>query len=158
MAEKQIVLTPEGFEKLQEELEYLKVVKRKEITEKIKEAKSFGDLSENSEYDAAKEAQANMEQRVVEIENILKNATIITGDESPEDVVGICSTVKVFASDIEDEEEYTIVGSTESDPLNNKISNESPIGKGLLGRKIGETVDVETPTGMVQFKILEIQK
>ena len=158
MAEKQIVLTPEGFEKLQEELEYLKIVKRKEITEKIKEAKSFGDLSENSEYDAAKEAQANMEQRVVEIENILKNATIITGDESPEDVVSICSTVKVFASDIEDEEEYTIVGSTESDPLNNKISNESPIGRGLLGRKIGETVDVETPTGTVQFKILEIQK
>ena len=158
MAEKQIVLTPEGYEKLQEELEYLKVVKRKEITEKIKEAKSFGDLSENSEYDAAKEAQANMEQRVVEIENILKKATIINGSDTPDDVVSICSVVKVYAGDIDDEEEYTIVGSTESDPLNNKISNESPIGQALLGRKIGETVDVETPTGTVQFKILEIQK
>ena len=158
MAEKQIVITPEGYQKLQEELEYLKVVKRKEITEKIKEAKGFGDLSENSEYDAAKEAQANMEQRVAEIENILKNAAVVSGNEGPDDVVGICSKVKVFASDIEEEEEYTIVGSTESDPLSNKISNESPIGKALLGRKIGETVDVETPAGIVQFKILEIQK
>lgn len=158
MAGKQIVLTPEGLAKLQEELEYLKIVKRKEITEKIKEARGFGDLSENSEYDAAKEAQATMEQRVLEIENILQNATLIDTSDTPDDVVSIGATVKVFACDIDEEEEYTIVGSTESDPLNNKISDESPIGRGLLGKKIGETVEVETPNGAVEFKILEIQK
>ncbi|MBQ7900699.1 MAG: transcription elongation factor GreA [Clostridia bacterium] len=158
MAGKQIVLTPEGLEKLKEELEYLKIVKRKEITEKIKEARGFGDLSENSEYDAAKEAQAAMEQRVMEIENILQTATVIDVSDIPNDVVSIGSYVKVFACDIEEEEEYTIVGSTESDPLNNKISDESPIGRGLLGRKIGETVEIETPNGVVPFKILEIQK
>ena len=158
MAGKQIVLTPEGLEKLKEELEYLKIVKRKEITEKIKEARGFGDLSENSEYDAAKEAQAAMEQRVMEIENILQTATVVDVSDTPDDVVSIGCNVKVFACDIEEEEEYTIVGSTESDPLNNKISDESPIGRGLLGRKIGETVEIETPNGIVQFKILEIQK
>ena len=155
---KEVILSAEGLAKLEEELEYLKVVKRKEIAEKIKEARSFGDLSENSEYDAAKEAQAAMEQRVVEIENIIQNAKIVSAADSPIDVVSICSSVKVYDCDFEEEIVYSIVGSTEADPLNNKISDESPIGRGLLGRKLGETVDVETPNGTITFKILEIQK
>ena len=155
---KEVILSAEGLAKLEEELEYLKVVKRKEIAEKIKEARSFGDLSENSEYDAAKEAQASMEQRVVEIENIIQNAKIVSAEDSPSDVVSICSSVKVYDCDFEEEIVYTIVGSTEADPLNNKISDESPIGQGLLGKKLGETVDVDTPNGTITFKILEIQK
>ncbi len=155
---KEVILTAEGLAKLEQELEYLKVVKRKEIAEKIKEARSFGDLSENSEYDAAKEAQASMEQRVVEIENLIQNAKVVSASDSPSDVVSICSSVKVFDCDFEEEVVYTIVGSTESDPLNNKISDESPIGKGLLGKKLGDTVEIEIPNGVITFKILEIQK
>ncbi len=155
---KQTIITEEGLEKLKEELEYLKVTKRKEITEKIKEARGFGDLSENSEYDAAKDAQAAMEQRVTEIENIIKNAKIVSADELPSDVVGIMSRVRVLDCDLDEEEEYTIVGSTESDPLSGKISDESPIGKGLIGKKIGETADIETPGGIIQLKILDIQR
>lgn len=155
---KQTILTEEGLEKLKEELEYLKVTKRKEITEKIKEARGFGDLSENSEYDAAKDAQAAMEQRVTEIENIIKNAKIVSADELPSDVVGIMSRVRVLDCDLDEEDEYTIVGSTESDPLSGKISDESPIGKGLIGKKVGETADIETPGGMIQLKILDIQR
>lgn len=156
MAKKQVVLTEEGLKKLQDELEYLKVTKRKEITEKIKEARGFGDLSENSEYDAAKDAQATMEQRVVEIENIIKNAKIISADEMPTDIVSITSKVKVYDCDLEEEEEYIIVGATESDPISGKISDESPIGKALLGKKVGDTVEVETPGGTISIKILEI--
>lgn len=156
MAKKQVVLTEEGLKKLQDELEYLKVTKRKEITEKIKEARGFGDLSENSEYDAAKDAQATMEQRVVEIENIIKNAKIVSADEMPTDVVNITSKVKVYDCDLEEEEEYIIVGATESDPISGKISDESPIGKALLGKKAGDTVEVETPGGTISIKILEI--
>lgn len=156
MAKKQVVLTEEGLKKLQDELEYLKVTKRKEITEKIKEARGFGDLSENSEYDAAKDAQATMEQRVVEIENIIKNAKIVSADEMPTDVVSITSKVKVYDCDLEEEEEYIIVGATESDPVSGKISDESPIGKALLGKKAGDTVEVETPGGTISIKILEI--
>lgn len=155
---KEVILTAEGLAKLKQELEYLKVVKRKEIAEKIKEARSFGDLSENSEYDAAKEAQASMEQRVIEIENLIQNAKVVSASDSPSDVVSICSSVKVFDCDFEEEVVYTIVGSTESDPLNNKISDESPIGKGLLGKKLGDTVEIEIPNGVITFKILEIQK
>ncbi len=156
MAKKQVVLTEEGLKKLQDELEYLKVTKRKEITEKIKEARGFGDLSENSEYDAAKDAQATMEQRVVEIENIIKNAKIVSADEMPTDIVSITSKVKVYDCDLEEEEEYIIVGATESDPISGKISDESPIGKALLGKKVGDTVEVETPGGTISIKILEI--
>lgn len=155
---KQTILTEEGLEKLKEELEYLKVTKRKEITEKIKEARGFGDLSENSEYDAAKDAQAAMEQRVTEIENIIKNAKIVSADELPSDVVGIMSRVRVLDCDLDEENEYIIVGSTESDPLSGKISDESPIGKGLIGKKIGEAADIETPGGMIQLRILDIQR
>ena len=155
---KQVKLTPEGLKKLKDELEDLKVNGRKEIAAKIQEARGFGDLSENSEYDAAKDAQAAMEKRIIELDNIINNAIVITGDETPADVVSITSKVFVHDCEFDEDEEFVIVGSTESDPLANKISDESPIGMALLGRKIGETVDVETPGGTVSYKILDIQK
>ena len=155
---KSITLTAEGVKQLEEELEYLKITKRKEITEKIKEARSYGDLSENAEYDAAKEAQAATEQRIVEIENMLKNAEVPDTSNTPKDVVSIFSTVKIFDVEFEEEMEYTIVGSIESDPSKNKISDESPIGKAIIGRKIGETVEAETPGGTIKLKILDINK
>lgn len=155
---KQVKLTPEGLKKLKDELEDLKVNGRKEIAAKIQEARGFGDLSENSEYDAAKDAQAAMEKRIIELDNIINNAIVITGDETPADVVSITSKVFVHDCEFDEDEEFVIVGSTESDPLSNKISDESPIGMALLGRKIGETVDVETPGGTVSYKILDIQK
>lgn len=155
---KSITLTADGVKQLEEELEYLKITKRKEITEKIKEARSYGDLSENAEYDAAKEAQAATEQRIAEIENMLKNAEVPDTSNTPKDVVSIFSTVKIYDVEFDDEMEYTIVGSIESDPSKNKISDESPIGKAVLGRKIGETVEAETPGGIIKLKILDIIK
>ena len=155
---KQVKLTAEGLEKLKAELEDLKVNGRSEIAAKIQEARGYGDLSENSEYDAAKEAQAAMEKRIVELNNIINNAVVITGDETPSDVVSITAKVLVHDCEFDEDEEFTIVGSTESDPLSNKISDESPIGMALLGKKIGDTVTVETPGGTVQYKILDIQK
>ena len=159
MAAKPIILTPEGYKKLEEELETLKVEGRKEIAEKIKEARSYGDLSENAEYDAAKDAQAAMEQRITTIENMLKNAQIVSESEVSTDSIGIGSRVKIYDVEFEEESEYTIVGSTEANPDDGKISDESPIGRALLGRKTDETVDVELPGGeVIQFKILEINK
>lgn len=155
---KKVVLTPEGLKKLEDELEYLKVEKRKEIAEKIKIARGFGDLSENAEYVAAKEEQGNMEIRIAEIKKILENAEIIDDSEISTDTVSIGAKVKVLDVEFEEEEEYSIVGSTEADPSQNKISDESPVGKALIGRKIGETVDVEIPSGTISFKILEITK
>lgn len=158
---KQVKLTAEGLEKLKSELEDLKVNGRKEIAAKIQEARSFGDLSENSEYDAAKDAQAAMEQRITELENIINNAVVVTGDETPADVVSITAKVTVHDCDFDEDAELVIVGSTESDPMATpqKISDESPVGKALLGRKIGETVDIELPDGdIIQYKILDIQK
>lgn len=158
---KQVKLTAEGLEKLKQELEDLKVNGRKEIAAKIQEARGFGDLSENSEYDAAKDAQAAMEQRIIELDNIINNALVITGDETPADVVSITAKVLVHDFDFDEDTEIMIVGSTESDPMATpqKISDESPVGKALLGRKIGETVDIELPGGdIIQYKILDIQK
>ncbi len=155
---KKVVLTPAGLKKLEDELEYLKVEKRKEIAEKIKIARGFGDLSENAEYVAAKEEQGNMEVRIAEIKKILENAEIIDDSEISTDTVSIGAKVKVLDIEFEEEEEYSIVGSTEADPSQNKISDESPVGKALIGRKIGETVDVEIPSGTISFKILEITK
>lgn len=158
---KQVKLTAEGLEKLKDELEDLKVNGRKEIAAKIQEARGFGDLSENSEYDAAKDAQAAMEQRIVELENLINNAVVVTGDETPADVVSITAKVLVHDFDFDEDLELIIVGSTESDPMATpqKISDESPVGKALLGRKIGETVDIELPGGeTIQYKILDIQK
>jgi len=160
MAAKPIILTPEGYKKLEEELETLKVHGRKEIAEKIKEARSYGDLSENAEYDAAKDAQASMEQRITTIENMLKNAQIVSGEDLSTDTVSIGSRIKIYDIEFEEEAEYTIVGSTEANPDEGKISDESPIGTALLGKKVDDIVDVELPDngGVIQFKILEINK
>ncbi|HIW57056.1 MAG TPA: transcription elongation factor GreA [Firmicutes bacterium] len=158
MDKKQVTLTASGLEKLEEELEYLKTKKRKEVSEKIKVALGFGDLSENSEYDEAKNEQAHVEARIVTLENMLKNAVVIDESEIDLDRVGLGTKVKVLDVEFDEEIEYNIVGSTEADPDQQKISDESPVGKALIGRKVGETVSVETPGGVIEFKILEISK
>ena len=157
-AAKQIILTSEGLEKLELELEDLKTVKRRECAEKIKQALSFGDLSENSEYDEAKNEQAQIESRIVQIEEMLQNVKIIDSDEVSTDTVTLGSNVKVFDEDFDEEVTYTIVGSTEADPGLYKISDESPVGAALLGSKVGETVEVEVPQGIIKLKVLEISR
>ena len=160
MAEaKKNMLTEEGYRKLEEELQDLKVNKRKEIAAKIKEAREQGDLSENAEYDAAKDEQRDNEHRIEEVEKILKNAVIVPADEGDKDVVHIGCTVKILDVEFNEELEYKIVGSTEADVLQGMISNESPVGVALMGSKAGETVEVETPSGeLVKYKILEFYK
>ncbi len=158
MDNKQIVLTDEGLLKLEQELESLKTEKRQEVAEKIKIARGFGDLSENAEYDAAKEEQAQVEARIVQLEKMLKNAKVIDQDDIDLNKVSIGTRVKVYDEEFDEEVEYSIVGSTEADPYTNKISDESPVGRGLIGRNIGETVEIETPGGMVSLKILSIDK
>ncbi|ENJ9655991.1 TPA: transcription elongation factor GreA [Clostridium botulinum] len=155
---KKYVMTYEGVKKLEEELEYLKTVKRKEITEKIKVALSFGDLSENSEYDEAKNEQAFAEGRIIQLENMLKNASIIDENEVPKDVVSVGSIVKVKDYEFDEEVEYIIVGSAEADPMNNKISNESPVGNGLIGKKVGDIIEVTVPDGVSKYEILEVNR
>ena len=158
MDNKQIMLTDEGLLKLEQELENLRTKKRKEVAEKIKVARGFGDLSENSEYDAAKEEQAQVEARIVQLENMLKNAKVIDNDDIDLNVVSIGTRVTVYDEEFEEELEYSIVGSTEADPDMFRISDESPVGRALIGRNIGDTVDVETPGGVIKFKILSINK
>jgi transcription elongation factor GreA len=155
---KQFVLTEEGLKKLEEELEQLKTEKRKEVSEKIKVALSFGDLSENSEYDEAKNEQAMVESRIVTIEAMLKNVKIIDDTELTNDTINVGSKVKVLDVEFDEEDDYNIVGSTECDPDNNKISDESPFGKALIGHKVGETVTVEAPGGDIKLKIVSISK
>ena len=158
MTEKKVVLTYEGLKKLEDELDFLKGQKRREVAERIKQALSFGDLSENSEYDEAKNEQAQVETRIVQLEKLLKNAKVIDEDEVTTDVVSVGSKVKMLDMEFDEEVEYSIVGSTETDPDNFKISNESPVGAAVIGRKIGEVVEVEVPIGIVKYKILDIQK
>lgn len=159
MAEaKKVVMTYDGLKKMEQELENLKTVRRKEVAEKIKEARGQGDLSENAEYDAAKEEQGEIESRIVQLENLLRNAEVIDEDVLKMDVVNLGSKVKVLDVEFDEEMEYTIVGSTEADPMNGRISNESPLGMALLGQKIGASVMADTPDGEVEFKILDIQK
>lgn len=159
MAAKPTILTQEGYDNAVSELEELKVNGRKEIAEKIKEARSYGDLSENAEYDAAMAAQASMEQRIKDLENMLKNAEVVNSDAVSSDAVTIGSVVKIKDMEFGDEDTYTIVGSTESDPYNFKISDESPVGRALVGREAGDIVDVELPGGsIVKYEILEISK
>lgn len=155
---KKVLLTSEGLQKLQDELDNLKNVRRKENTEALKVAKSFGDLSENSEYDEAKNEQAEIEARIAEIENMLKNAEIIDEDGIATDIVSIGA--KISVKDIEDGEinEYLIVGSTEADPMKGRISDESPVGAALLGHKVGEVVVVEAPMGKIEYEIISISK
>ncbi len=155
---KHTVLTAEGLEKLESELLYLKTEKRMDIAEKIKVARSFGDLSENSEYDEAKNEQAMVEARIAEVEAMLKNVKIIDADEISTDVVSIGSKVRVLDVEFNEEVTYFVVGSTEADPINGKISDESPVGKALLGQKVRKTVSVETPGGIAKYKILKIGK
>ncbi len=158
MLEKQIVLTQEGLVKLEKELEELKIVKRKEVSEKIKVAMSFGDLSENSEYDEAKNEQAMVEARINEIEQMFKRMTILDETELSTDTIriGLTVTVKCLKNDKVDT--YKIVGSTEASPKEKKISDESPVGKALLGHKTGDVVDIDVPAGVIQYEILEISK
>lgn len=158
MAEKKVILTYEGLKKMEEELENLKTVRRKEVAEKIKEARGQGDLSENAEYDAAKEEQAEIESRIVLLEKMLRNAEVIDDDEVNNDIVSVGSIVKLYDFEFEEEVEYSIVGSAEADPMNGKISNESPVGLGLIGHELGETVIIETPSGELKFRIDEIKK
>ena len=155
---REIPLTKEGFEKLRAELENLRTVRRKEISEKIKVALSFGDLSENSEYDEAKNEQALVEARIVEIENMLKNVKIIDQSNLNTNMVLIGNTVKVKNLDSNEVCEYKIVGTNESNPGEGLISNDSPVGNGLLGHEIGETVAVDVPAGRLNFKILSIDR
>ncbi|EPR13923.1 transcription elongation factor GreA [Ruminiclostridium papyrosolvens] len=158
MSAKEVVLTYEGLKKLEEELEFLRGTKRKEVAERIKQALSFGDISENSEYDEAKNEQAQVEGRIVQLESMLKHARIIDEDEVNTDVVSLGSKVKIFDIEFDEEVEYLIVGSTEANPLKSKISNESPVGAALIGHSKGETVEVQVPDGVLKFKILEISK
>ncbi|EKY25250.1 transcription elongation factor GreA [Clostridium celatum DSM 1785] len=155
---KKFIMTYEGVKKLEEELEYLKTVKRKEITEKIKVALGYGDLSENSEYDEAKNDQAFTEGRIIQLENMLKNAVVVDESEIPKDKVSVGSIVKVMDYDFDEEVEYSIVGSAEADPMNFKISNESPVGSALLGKKVGDVVEVAVPNGVSKFEVLEIRR
>ena len=152
MEEKEVILTQEGYDKIEKELEFLRTEKRTEIAERIKVALGFGDLSENSEYDEAKNAQAENEGKIAELENKIRHAKIDTK------TVQIGNTVKLYDVEFEEEVEYTIVGSTEVNLAENKISNESPIGKALLGAKKGSTVEVNAPAGVIKYQILSITK
>ena len=159
MAEtKKNIMTFAGLRALEDELFDLKVYKRKEVAQKIKEAREQGDLSENAEYDAAKDEQRDIEARIEELEKLLKNVEVVGQDEVDADTVGIGSRVKLYYVEMDEEVEYTIVGSTEADALNGKISNESPVGAALIGSKVGETIVVETISGDLEFKILEIAR
>ena len=158
MPQKETILTYEGLKKLEEELEYLKTEKRKEVAERIKIALGFGDLSENSEYDEAKNEQAQVEMKIADLENKLRNVKLIDEDEIDTKTVQVGNTVQVLDVEYDEKINYTIVGSTEADLAENKISNESPIGKALLGRKKNEVVEVEAPAGLLSFKILKITK
>lgn len=159
MAEvKKNILTEEGLKALEEELQDLKVNRRKEVAQKIKEAREQGDLSENAEYDAAKEEQRDIELRIEEIDKILKNAELVVDDDIDSSVINIGCTVKIKDLEFNEEMEYKIVGSTEANSLKGKISNESPVGKALIGAKKGQTVEVEAPSGVLKYNILEITK
>lgn len=157
MSDKEVILTQDGLKRLEEELENLKSVKRREVAERIKIAIGYGDISENSEYEDAKNEQAFIEGRIITLEKMLRNARIINHDEIDTDIVSVGVTVLVEDLEFKDQVEYTIVGTAESDPLNNKISNESPVGKAILGKSKGAIVDVNVPAGVIQYKILDIK-
>ena len=156
--DKKNILTYEGLKKLEDELQDLKVVKRKEVAQKIKEAREQGDLSENAEYDAAKDEQRDIEARIEDIEKILKNAEVVVEEEVELDKISIGCKVRILDVEENEELEYKIVGSTEANSLKGKISNESPVGKALLGAKVGDVVKVETHVGELEYKVLEIQR
>ena len=156
--DKKNILTYEGLQKLENELQDLKVVKRKEVAQKIKEAREQGDLSENAEYDAAKDEQRDIEARIEQIEKILKNAEVVVEEEVDLDKINIGCRVRILDMEFDEELEYKLVGSTEANSLKGKISNESPVGKALIGAAIGDVVEVETQAGLLKYKVLEIQR
>lgn len=158
MEEKKNILTYEGLKKYEDELHELKVVKRQEVAQKIKEAREQGDLSENAEYDAAKDEQRDIEARIEELESILKNAEVVVEDEVDFDKINVGCTIKVFDITFDEEMEFKIVGSTEANSLEGKISNESPVGQALIGKKVGDVVNVETQAGVNQYKVLDINR
>ncbi len=154
---KELVMSAAGLQALQEELEYLKTVRRKELAEEIKEARSFGDLSENSEYDEAKNTQGLVENRISELEQMIKHVRVLDENDLSSDTVSVGSVVTVLEEGEEDEEEYKIVGRTEADPFNNKISDESPVGSALLGKRAGDTAEVTLPNGgIVLYTVVKI--
>ena len=156
--EKNVFLTQEGLEKLQQELENLKTVRRKEVAERLKQAIGFGDLSENSEYDDAKNEQAFIEGEIQRLEEMLSNVQVIEDGIKVDDgtiTIGAKVTIRFVGDDEDEEEEYKIVGTVEADPMNNRISNESPVGKAIIGHRVGDIVDVESPSGIVQYEILK---
>lgn len=156
--DKKNILTYQGLKKLEDELQDLKVVKRREVAQKIKEAREQGDLSENAEYDAAKDEQRDIEARIEEIEKILKNAEVVVEEDVALDKINIGCTIRILDCEYNEELEYKIVGSTEANSLKGKISNESPVGRALIGCKVGDTVKVETQVGELKYKVLEIQR
>lgn len=158
MAEKDVFLTAEGLDRLENELDELKSVRRKEIAERIKQALEFGDISENAEYDQAKNEQAKLEERIARLETILRNAKLIDEDEITTHEVSVGSKVIVKDLEFDEEMEYTIVGSAEADPYSGRISNESPVGRALLGGKSGEIVDVQVPDGTIKYQIISINR
>ncbi len=158
MAEKKNILTYAGLTKLEEELQDLKLVKRKEVAEKIKEAREQGDLSENAEYDAAKDEQRDIETRIEEIEKILSNAEVVDEDEIDLKKINVGCKVTVLDKEYKEEVEFKIVGSTETNSLEHKISNESPVGMALIGKKIGDKIKVDTEYGVIEYKVLDIQR
>ena len=158
MADKKHILTYAGLKQYEDELQNLKVVKRKEVAQKIKEAREQGDLSENAEYDAAKDEQRDIEARIEEIEKILKNAEVVVEDEVDLDRISVGCKVKVHDYEFEEDMELKIVGSTEANSLEGKISNESPVGKALIGAHTNDIVEVEMPSGIMKYKVLEIQR
>ncbi|SDE54696.1 transcription elongation factor GreA [Paenibacillus sp. UNCCL117] len=158
MSEKEVILTQEGLKRLEEELEHLKSVKRREVAERIKVAIGYGDISENSEYEDAKNEQAFVEGRIITLEKMLRNARIINNDEVDTNTVSVGAKVTLKDMEYGDILEYSIVGTAESDPFQNKISNESPVGKAILGKRKGSVVDVTVPAGVIQYEIIDIQK
>ena len=158
MSEQDVILTREGLQQLEEELENLRTVKRTEVKDRLKEAIALGDLSENSEYDDAKNEQAFMEGRILELEKMIRNAKIIEEGEQQADVIRVGSLVTVKDIEFDEITEYRLVGTVEADPMNNRISNESPVGRALLGHKAGEIIDVEVPAGIIQLEIVSISK
>lgn len=158
MPNKKIILTYSGLKEFEAELQNLKVIRRKDVAQKIKEAREQGDLSENAEYDAAKEEQGEIETRIVYIEKMLKNVEVIDENEVDISSIGVGCKVILFDIEFDEEIEYAIVGSTESDPLSGKISNESPVGEAIMGLKVGEIAKVTTPAGLLRFKVIEIHR
>ena len=155
---KEFKITSLRLADLEKELNYLKTTREREIAAMIAEARSYGDLSENSEYDAAKNEQAKLYGRIAEVENILANAVIIEENDDPADHVGLGCKVRVLDMDLDEEEEYTIVGSQEADPMNYRISDDSPFGRAMAGKKVGDIVEVEAPVGILKFRILNVEK